>query len=92
MKTISILRMRPGADVQSKALELFLKHGPTSETQWILAGTDSKTYVALADLENGVDLATIATYAPYFDVETFPVVDIDEAWIAAMQEAVNRQG
>lgn len=90
MKQIVILRMRPGADVQKKALELFLEHGPTGGTEWVLAGADSTTYVALGSLDD-LDLAGVATFAPYFDVETIPVVEIDDEWTKAMQEAVKRQ-
>jgi hypothetical protein len=89
MKAITILRMHPGAETQRKALELFLKHGSSDGNEWVLGSADTQTYIALGELD--ADIASNATYAPYFDVEVIPVVDLDESWVAAMQEAVKRQ-
>ena len=90
MKSIAILRMRPGADVQEEALRLFLTHGPTASTEWLLASLDSKTYISLSTIDEP-DLAGLAMYAPFFDIESFPVVETDADWIAAMQTAVGRR-
>ena len=91
MKQITILRMRPGAETQAKALELFLTHGTTRETEWVMASANSQTYISLGDINDDPDLTGIATYAPYFDMEAIPVVAVDDTWVAAMQEAVQRQ-
>ena len=91
MKTITIMRLRGGAEGQAKALELFAKYGPAEGTEFVLGSTSSQVFVSLVDHGDEPDLASIATYAPYFDLETFPVVELDEAWMAAMTEAVQRQ-
>ena len=59
MKQITILRMRPGAETQAKALELFLTHGTTRETEWVMASTNSQTYISLGDITDDADLAGI---------------------------------
>lgn len=91
MKTLTIMRMRGGADVQAKALELFAKHGPSRDTQLVLGSLNSQVFVSVVDGGDDPDLVSVATFAPYFDMETFPVVELDEGWMAAMTEAVQRQ-
>lgn len=87
---IMIMRMRPGQETQRKALELFMAHGPAAGTQWLLASPTAKIYVTLVNLEEW-SVTDVATYAPYFDVETIPVCSVDDDWIGAMREAVARQ-
>lgn len=87
---VNIMRMRPGQENQRKALELFTKHGPTAGTQWLLASASSQVYVSLVNLEEW-NSAQSATFAPYFDIETIPVCNVDDDWVAAMHEAVSRQ-
>lgn len=90
MKYISILRMHPGTELQAEALKTFLAHGPVEGTEWLLASTSSKIYISLGSADTP-DIAGLATYAPFFDVETIPVVDVDEAWVNAMQESQSRR-
>ena len=90
MKSIAILRMRAGTDVQEEALRLFLTHGPAANTEWLLASLDSQTYISLSDLDEP-DLTSLAMYAPFFDIEAFPVVETDADWVTAIQAAVDRR-
>lgn len=90
MKTIAIMRLRPGAENQRKAFELFATHGPSEGNEWLLASVDTKIYFAYGD-STDPDLTSLATYAPYFDIEFVPVVAADDAWATAMQEAIGRQ-
>lgn len=57
-------------------------------TQALYAGTDGKTFYTLTETDNP-DLVSAATYAPFFEsVEIMPVVDVDEAWMTAMAQAI----
>ena len=89
MKYIVILRLNPGPEAQKVALEHFVTHGPAANAQWTLCSADTQTYFTLIDGEP--DLANAATYAPFADIEMFPVVEADEGWVTAMQTAIGRQ-
>lgn len=90
MKFISILRMRPGAEAQEKSLELLLKHDSGDSTQWMLSSGNTQTYIMMSELDTlgDADVTTSAIFAPYMDIETIPVVDVDETWVANMQKAI----
>ena len=88
MKYVSIVRLAPGVDNVKKAFEVFGKHGTTEGTEVLYAGTDGKTFVSIADSESP-DMAGVSTYAPFFESTTIiPVVDVDEAWVTAMTQAI----
>lgn len=90
MKAINILRLRGGTELQEEALAKFVKHGPTGGTEWLMSSVDTKTYVSLGDLDN-VDMAGMAMYAPYFDIETIPVVEVGEDWVKSMHAGVEKR-
>ena len=56
----------------------------------ILASPSAKIYVTLVALEEW-SLIDVATFAPYFDMETIPVCNVDDDWVGAMREVVARQ-
>ena len=88
MKYISIVRLAPGVDNVKRAFEVFGKHGTTEGTEVLYAGVDGKTFVTIAEAETP-DIAGASTYAPFFESSmTIPVVDVDEAWTAAMVQAI----
>jgi len=91
MKSINILRMHPGVEVQTKALEMFLKYGPSSGTEWMMVDGNGKTFVTLSDLDS-LDRVSLAAYAPFFDIETIPVSEMNDEVIAAFKAAVARHG
>jgi hypothetical protein len=87
VKYIVISRRAPGIENARKALEVFEKAGlpPGTEVTW--AGTDGKTLINVVD-RDVPDMATAATYAPFFEETTvIPVVGLDDAWMQAIQAA-----
>lgn len=88
MKYIGKVRLAPGVDNVKKAFEVFGKTGTAEGTQALYAGTDGKTFFTLTETDNP-DMVSSATYAPFFEsVEIMPVVDVDEAWMTAMAQAI----
>lgn len=88
MKYIGKVRLAPGVDNVKQAFEVFGKIGMAEGTQALYAGTDGKTFFTLTETDDP-DLVSAATYAPFFEsVEIMPVVDVDEAWMTAMAQAI----
>ena len=88
MKVVTIMRLAPGVDNVKKAFGVFGKVGTSEGTQVLYASTDGKTFVTVIDSEEP-DIVTSATYAPFFEhVTVIPVVDVDDAWMAAMATAI----
>ena len=87
MKYVIISRLAPGVDNARKALEVFTKAGLAPGTLSTWAGTDGKTFISLVE-SDAPDTKTAATYAPFFDqVTVIPVIDLDGAWLEAIQAA-----
>ena len=92
MKYVVISRLAPGIDNARKALEVYGKAGlpPGTESSW--AGTDGKTFVSIVE-QDVPDMATSATYAPFFEETTvIPVAPLDDAWMEAIQAAQGNWG
>jgi len=92
MKYVVISKLNPGTDNAKQALEVFLKAGTAPGTEATLAGVDGKTFVNIIEADTP-DVANSATYAPFFEsVDVIPVVAVDDAWLAAIQQAVATWG
>jgi len=92
MKYVVISTLSPGTDNAKAALAVFVKSGVASGTQATLAAIDGKTFVNIIESDTP-DVANSATFAPFFDsVTVLPVVDVDDAWMAAIQQAVAAWG
>ncbi len=90
MKYVSIVRLAPGVDNMKRAFEVFGKQGNVEGTTALYAATDGKTFIGISE-SDAPDMAGIATYAPFFESNTtFPVVDVDDAWVEAMITAIDR--
>lgn len=87
MKILTILRARPGLDNVKQALDLFVKTGPAEGTIWSVCSVSGDTFVTLSDVDE-IDVVQSSAFAPYFEFETIPVVDADEAWVAAVYESI----
>ncbi len=79
MKYVAILMLHPGVEAQQKAIELFAKIGSDPTVVKSLVSLDGLTSYHLAEADEP-DLGHNAAFAPYFDVQMVPVVDLDEAW------------
>ena len=88
MKYILISRLAPGVESVTKAFETFGQVGTAEGTQALYASTDGKTFVTVLESDEP-DMARIATYGPFMEeVTVIPVVDVDDAWMAAMTTAI----
>lgn len=92
MKYVVISTLNTGTDNAKAALAVFMKEGVAPGTQATMAAVDGKTFVNI--IESDVpDVANSATFAPFFSsVTVLPVVDVDDAWMAAIQKAVAAWG
>jgi len=92
MKFVTVMRLAPGVENVKQAFDVFGKVGSAEGTQALYAGTDGKTFVSLTDSDDP-DLATVATYAPFWEsITVIPVVDVDDAWMNAMVKAIGQMG
>jgi hypothetical protein len=88
MKYVVISKLLPGVDTAKHAFAVFGKVGVGEGTIATYAGTDGKTFINILETDS-VDMTVSATYAPFFESTTvIPVVDIDDAWIKAVQTAI----
>ena len=87
MKSIVIARLAPGVDNVKKSFEVFGRVGATANSQ-NYAGADGKTFVSVIEADEP-DMVTQMTFAPFLeDVTVIPVVDMDDAWVAAVGAAI----
>ena len=87
-----ISRLAPGTENARKALEVYGRAGeiPGTESTW--AAADGKTFMSILETDSP-DMTTLATYAPFFEeMNVFPVVPLDEAWMKAAQTAISNWG
>ena len=92
MKFVTIVRLAPGVESVQQAFEVFGKVGPVGGTQQLYAASDGKTFITVSENDE-LDIGGAATYAPFFESSvTYPVVDVDDAWIEAMGKAIENQG
>ena len=90
MKFVSIFRLAPGVDNVTQAFEVFGKVGNAEGTQALYAASDGKTFISVTESDE-LDFVALATYAPFFEkVTTYPVVDVDDAWAAAITTAIGQ--
>ncbi len=89
MKYVVISKLLPGVATAKHAFAVFGKTGVGAETLSTFAGTDGKTFINIVETDSP-DMTLSATYAPFFESTTvIPVVDIDDAWIKAVQTAIS---
>lgn len=87
-KYVAISILAPGVENFRQAKEMFGRQGASPGTGAIYAGFDGKTFITVIE-RDGTDLASTATYAPFFESTTvIPVVDVDSAWVSAMETAL----
>lgn len=87
VKYVGILRLAPGVENTRKALEIFMKAGSAQGTQALYASADGKTFVVIIESDT-IDMVSSYTYAPFWEDNTvIPVVDVDDAWLQAIQAA-----
>jgi len=85
MKYVGITRLAGGVDNVKASFEAFGRIGLPENTQ-TFAGVDGKTFISIID--GDPDLVNSMTFGPFCDdVTIIPVVDIDDAWIAAATAA-----
>jgi hypothetical protein len=87
MKYITISRLAPGVDNARAALEVYGKAGlpPGTVSSW--AAVNGTTFIALVE-SDAPDMVTSTTYAPFMaETHVIPVVDMDGAWLEALQQA-----
>ena len=93
MRYVVISRLAPG-DGQRCARHSRCSRRPAwpREPLSTWAGTDGKTFINVVE-SDAPDTKTAATYAPFFDqVTVIPVVDLDGAWLEAIQAAQSTWG
>jgi hypothetical protein len=92
MKYVVISRLAPGIDNARKALEVFQKAGLPAGTESTWAAVDGKTFISIVETDEP-DLATSATYAPFFEeTTTIPVAPLDDAWMKSILAAQENWG
>jgi hypothetical protein len=92
MKFVTIVRLAPGVESVQQAFEVFGKVGPIDGTQQLYAASDGKTFITVTETDS-VDITGGATYAPFFESSTtYPVVEVDDAWVEAVGTAITNQG
>ena len=90
MKLIITQHVATGTDSATTCWDLFQKYGGTPDITSLYFGVDGKTAVAIVETDE-LDMVTAMTYGPFFDhVTVLPVVDVDEAYAAATNAAVER--
>ena len=92
MKYVVISKLLPGVDTAKHAFAVFGKVGVGEGTVATYAGTDGKTFINIVDSDDE-DMTVSVTYAPFFEsTMVIPVVDLDDAWIKAVQTAIGNWG
>ncbi len=92
MKYVVISKLLPGVDTAKQAFAVFGKVGVGEQTIATYAGTDGKTFINVVETD-APDMTVSVTYAPFFESTTIiPVVDVDDAWIKAVQAAMGNWG
>jgi len=85
-KYVTIARLAPGVDNVKKSFEVFGRIGATANSQ-NYAAADGKTFVSIVETDQP-DMVTQMTFAPFLEeVTIIPVVDMDDAWVAAVTAA-----
>ena len=75
---------------ERRAVDLLTRQYLGEGVQWLLASANAQLYVGLVNLEQWRS-ADAARYASYFDMETIPVCNVDDRWVAAMEQAAATQ-
>jgi hypothetical protein len=92
MKYVTISKLLPGVDNGKQAFAVFGKVGLGDGTVATYAGTDGKTFINIVEADSP-DMVLSMSYAPFFaETMVIPVVDVDEAWIKAVQTAMGNWG
>lgn len=90
MKLIITQHLVADPESATTCWQLFEKFGGTPDITELYFGVDGKTCVAIVDTDE-LDMVTALTYGPFLDqVTVLPVVDVDEAYAAACNTAVER--